>query len=67
MNQSINEAPSPTELQAMLDDLSLDPDLRASLERLLELTLQAQQRATLGRKPAPHTDPEVVRMPYKDE
>ncbi|HWQ90695.1 MAG TPA: hypothetical protein VN673_03405 [Clostridia bacterium] len=30
----------PAELQAMLDDLSLSPDLRASIERLLAVTLQ---------------------------
>ncbi len=45
MGRPMNDAPrnepgpTPDELQAMLADLALDPDTRASIERLLEATL----------------------------
>lgn len=35
------ETLTPTDLQVMLNDLSLDPELRAKLELLLQATLSA--------------------------
>ncbi len=52
------------DLHAMLNDLGLDPDLRARLEWLAEITLAHEWNAAEG-KPDAQTPALNTRLPYR--